>query len=60
VVHQDDETWLMSKMVFACVKITPKERKENYVETAFEFLPEESEKIYIFLLENAVEFPTRD
>jgi hypothetical protein len=28
---------------FACVKITPKQRKKNRVESAVEFLPEESD-----------------
>jgi hypothetical protein len=42
------------------VKITPKERKKNRVETAVEFLPEESDTKYTFLVENAVEFPTKD
>jgi hypothetical protein len=46
--------------VFACVKITPKERKKSRVETAVEFLPEESDTKYIFPVENAVEFTTRD
>jgi hypothetical protein len=41
------------------VKITPKERKKDRVEIAVEFLPEESDTKYIFLVENAVEF-TRD